>query len=151
MLSLGNVSVERVILAPPEQVFALLADPRRHQEFDGSGTVRDAVDGPERLSKGAVFGMNMHIGAGYSMTNTVVEFEQDRRIAWQPRPTNAVASLLIGGRIWRYELEPVPGGTRVRETWDISRERIPPLLLGMRWMTKRNMESTLRRLEERLS
>ena len=29
---------------------------------------------------------------------------------------------LGGGRIWRYELEPVDGGTLVRETWDISQE-----------------------------
>jgi uncharacterized protein YndB with AHSA1/START domain len=148
---LGSVSVERVVPAPADRIFALLADPRRHGEIDGSGTVRDAVDGPAQLSKGAVFGMNMRMGAPYQMTNTVVEFEQDRRIAWQPRPTNAVASLLVGGRVFRYELEPVEGGTRVRETWDISQERVPPLLWSMRSITKRNMEKTLERLAERVS
>jgi uncharacterized protein YndB with AHSA1/START domain len=147
----GSVSVERVVPAPADRIFALLADPRRHVEIDGSGTVRDAVDGPAQLSKGAVFGMNMRMGAPYQMTNTVVEFEQDRRIAWQPRPTNAVASLLVGGRVFRYELEPVEGGTRVRETWDISQERVPPLLWSMRSITKRNMEKTLERLAERVS
>jgi hypothetical protein len=31
-------------------VFSLIADPRRHIEIDGSGTVRDvAVKGPDRL------------------------------------------------------------------------------------------------------
>ena len=43
MLSNG-VSVERFIKAPAERVFALLADPSRHRELDGSGTVREAVD-----------------------------------------------------------------------------------------------------------
>ena len=147
---LDRVSVERVVKAPPEEVFELLASPRRHREFDGSGTLRDAYSGPERLSAGAVFGMDMRLGGPYKMTNTVVEFEEGRRIAWQPRPTNPVAALAVGGRIWRYELEPVEGGTRVRETWDISQEKVPPLLWSMRWLTKRNMSRTLERLEERV-
>ncbi len=129
MADLLQVSVERVVPAPPEEVFALLADPRRHREIDGSGTLRDTVDGPPRLFRGARFGTRMQLGGPYAMTSTVVEFEEGRRIAWQPRPTNRVAALAIGGRIWRYELEPVQGGTLVRETWDISQERFPlPLL-----------------------
>ena len=43
------VSVERVIPAPAAEIFALIADPHRHQEFDGSGTVRDAKDVPDTL------------------------------------------------------------------------------------------------------
>ncbi len=151
MADLLQVSVERVVAAPPEEVFALLADPRRHREIDGSGTLRGALDGPPRLHRGARFGMRMQIGAPYEMTNTVVEFEEGRRIAWQPRPSNPVAALVIGGRIWRYELEPVEGGTRVRETWDIRRERFPlPLLVG-RAATRRAMTRTLERLADRLT
>ena len=151
MPELLQVSVERVVPAPPEAVFALLADPRRHREIDGSGTVRDAVDGPPRLVRGARFGMRMQAGAAYEMTNTVVEFEEGRRIAWQPRPTNRLAALAIGGRIWRYELTPVDGGTLVRETWDIRSERFPLPLLAGRALTRRAMTRTLERLEERLA
>ncbi len=151
MPDLLRVSAERVVPAPPGRVFDLLADPRRHREIDGSGTLVEAVDGPDRLSLGAVFGMAMKIGAPYRMTNTVVQFEEGRRIAWQPRPSNSVAAKAIGGRIFRYELEPVGAGTRVRETWDISQERVPPLLLGLRWMTKRNMDRTLERIEKVLA
>jgi len=143
-----RVSAERVVPAPPERVFDLLADPRRHPEIDGSGTVRQAVEGPDRLYRGARFAMRMHAGGPYEMTNTVVEFEEGRRIAWQPRPTNRLAALLVGGRIWRYELEPVAGGTRVRETWDITHERVPAPLLALRRLTRRNMTRTLQRLEE---
>jgi uncharacterized protein YndB with AHSA1/START domain len=146
-----QVSVERVVAAPPEAVFALLADPRRHREIDGSGTLRDTVDGPVRLHRGARFGMRMQVGAPYEMTNTVVEFEEGRRIAWQPRPSNGLAALVVGGRIWRYELEPVEGGTRVRETWDIRQERFPLPLLVARAATRRAMARTLERLEERLT
>ena len=152
MPDLLRVSAETVVNAAPQEVFDLLADPRRHRELDGSGTVRDAaVGGPQRLSPGAVFGMHMKAGAPYSMTNTVVEFEEGRRIAWQPRPTNAVARKAIGGRIWRYELEPVPGGTRVKETWDIRHERVPPLLLPLRPLTKISMVRTLTRLQQRFA
>jgi uncharacterized protein YndB with AHSA1/START domain len=146
----GNISVEKVVHGTPEQVFEVLADPRRHREIDGSGTLRDAVDGPARLSLGAVFGMNMKVGAAYQMTNTVVEFEESRRIAWQARPSKDIGAKFAGGRIWRYELEPAEGGTRVRETWDISQEKIKPLVLPASLITKRNMQRTLDRLEELL-
>ena len=148
---LDQVSVERVIPAPPERVFDLLADPRRHGEIDGSGTLVAATHGPERLSLGAVFGMDMRIGGPYQMTNTVVEFEEGRRIAWQPRPANALFSKAIGGRIYRYELTPVEGGTLVRETWDISQEKVPPLLWGLRPLVRQSMQRTLERLAQRLS
>ena len=72
------VTVERVIPAPPERIFAILADPRRHPEVDGSGTVRQAAPaGPSRLSQGAKFGMAMKFGMPYRMVNTVVEFEDE--------------------------------------------------------------------------
>jgi uncharacterized protein YndB with AHSA1/START domain len=142
----GNVvSVERVIPAPPEKIFDLLANPARHREIDGSGTVRDPSH-TERLKLGSTFDMKMKLGLPYTMTNTVVEFEENRKIAWQPRPKKFKR---MGGRIWRYELEPVDGGTRVRESWDISQEA------GMKSIvkkggehTKKNMEKTLERIEE---
>ena len=37
------VTVERVIPAPPEAIFDLIADPARHHDIDGSGTVSIAV------------------------------------------------------------------------------------------------------------
>jgi uncharacterized protein YndB with AHSA1/START domain len=139
------VSVERVIPAPPEKIFDLLADPARHREIDGSGTVRDPGS-TERLKLGSTFDMKMKMGVPYTMTNTVVEFEDNKLIAWQPRPKRMKR---FGGRIWRYELEPVEGGTRVRETWDISQES------GMKGVVKKggthtakNMEKTLERIEQ---
>ena len=142
-----TVSVERVIPAPPEKIFDLLADPRKHRTFDGSDSVRDPKGAPERLSLGAKFDMSMKLGLPYTMTNEVVEFEEGRKIAWQPRPKARLAQNL-GGRIWRYELEPVEGGTRVRETWDITHEK------GMKGLvrkggehTRENMEKTLERIE----
>ncbi len=143
----SGVSVERFVKAPPAAVFALLSDPSRHREIDGSGTLRDAVDGPTRLELGSRFGMHMKAGAPYTMINEVVEFKPDRRIAWQARPDRTLAAKVIGGRIWRYELEPQDGGTLVRETWDISQEQVPPLVWGLRGLTRMSMNRTMDRIE----
>ena len=143
-------SVERVIPAPPEKIFDLLADPARHRDIDGSGTVRDAKTGSERLALGSKFGMSMKMGIPYSMINEVIEFDENRRIAWQTkRVRSSWTAKLGGGRIWRYELEPVDGGTLVRETWDISQEvgLIKPLVARGRKHTVKNMEKTLARIE----
>jgi uncharacterized protein YndB with AHSA1/START domain len=119
------VSVERVIAAPADTIFDLLADPARHHDIDGSGSVRDAKNSPPRLTMGAEFGMAMHLGIGYSTTNEIIEFDEGKRIAWQTRPAGNMQGRFFGGRIWRYELEPAAGGTLVRESWDISQEKGP--------------------------
>ena len=102
------VSASAVVAATPEQVFALLADPHRHQELDGSGTLRGVVSGPKRLALGDRFGMRMRVGLPYQTKNTVVELEPERRIAWHH----------FARAIWRYELAPVEGGTLVTESFD---------------------------------
>jgi hypothetical protein len=83
------------------------------------------------------------------MTSTVIEFEDGRRIAWQSRPPHDAARWRhrFGGRIWRYELEPVLGGTLVRESWDLSEERLRTLVRGYRRKTRSNMMATLARIE----
>lgn len=140
-------TVERFIPAAPERIFALLADAARHRDLDGSGTVRGAQGEPEPLVLGSRFRTSMRIVVPYTMVNTVVEFEPDRRIAWQPRPAYPLVDRLIGGRIWRYELEPVEGGTLVRESWDISQEAVPALVRPLRRQVREAMEKSLERLE----
>src|SRR5205823_2464633 len=109
VVSVGAMSdtetVERVIPAPAEKIFDLLAYPDRHRDIDGSGALRDAKGTTERLALGSKFGMNMRLGLPYSMVSTVVEFQEGHTIAWQTYPP--VGAMLAGGRIWRYELEPV--------------------------------------------
>ncbi len=144
------VSVERVIPAGPAAIFALLADASRHPEIDGSGTVKQVKPGaPHLLALGATFGMSMQQGVKYSMVSTVTEFEQNRRIAWQSRPRGFVGKF-VAGRIWRDELEPVEGGTLVRESWDISEDHQRALLRlgGLPAKTAANMTKTLERIEE---
>ncbi len=146
------VTVERVIPADAVAVFALLADPARHHDIDGSGTVVEAKTGSERLALGSRFGMSMKMGIPYSMVSEVVEFEEDRRIAWQTRGPGWIGQH-VAGRIWRYELEPVDGGTRVRESWDIRQESTlsKPLVRRGAERTRANMAGTLARIEQILT
>jgi uncharacterized protein YndB with AHSA1/START domain len=120
-----TISVERLIKAPASEIFAFLADAGKHATIDGSGLVQHSTADSVPLTKGSKFGMSMKMGLPYKTTNTVIEFEQDRRIAWK---TTFVGGL-VGGRIWRYELSPTDGGTLVRETWDLSQDK-------QRWMLK---------------
>ena len=146
-------TVERVIAAPPEKIFPLLADASRHADFDGSGSVVGVQGKSEPLKLGSKFGMNMKIGVPYSMVSTVVEYEENRRIAWQPRLGLPLVGRFVGGRIWRYELEPVDGGTLVRESWDISKEGLLTKLVVRRAaaVTRKNMAKTLERIEQVLA
>jgi uncharacterized protein YndB with AHSA1/START domain len=116
------VSVERVIAAPPSALFAVVADASRHPEIDGSGTVVKAKGAALQLKLGSTFGMSMKMGVPYSMSNTVIEFEPDRRIAWQTVFSGPLGRF-VGGRIWRYEFEEIEGGTKVTESWDISKDK----------------------------
>jgi uncharacterized protein YndB with AHSA1/START domain len=139
-----TVTVERVIPAAPGLIFELLADPRQHHVFDGSGSVKEArISAPTRLSLGATFAMNMRIGLPYRITNTVVEFEENRRIAWRH----------FGGHIWRYILTPVEGGTLVTEQFDYAKNRSRLFLKLMNAIenNERSMESTLANLERHFS
>lgn len=141
-------TVERLIPAPADAIFDLLADPARHRDIDGSGTVRESKEGSQRLALGARFGMSMKMGVPYAMVSEVVEFDENRRIAWQSRSPLGFMKPLVGGRIWRYELEPVEGGTLVRESWDIRQEAVKFLVRPMRAKTRAAMTATLERIEQ---
>src|ERR1700683_2328255 len=84
--TLPPVSVSRRIQAPAAELFAVLADPARHPGIDGSGMLREAGGTALISGGGAVFSMSMHNAemGDYEMSNLVVEYEQDRRIGWEP-------------------------------------------------------------------
>ena len=119
------------IAAAPSEIFALLANPHEHHRIDGSGTIGAVVEGPDHLTLGSTFTMKVKQRVfGYSTRNTVVEFAEDRLIAWKH----------FAPHRWRYELTPLPDRrTRVTETFDYS--GYGPFSWTVRWIAKRNKES----------
>jgi hypothetical protein len=135
------VSESRTIAADAQRLFDIVADPAMHPVIDGSGSVKAfRAGGPERLALGTAFGMEMKLGAPYKITNTVVEFEEGRRLAWRH----------FNGHVWRYLFEPVEGGTMVTEQWD-ARPVWNKLALRLAGFPKRNragIRATLEGLDE---
>lgn len=134
------VSVTRTVAAPAETIFDLLADPSRHAEIDGSDMVQRQRGEPQRLELGSKFGMDMKFGPiPYRISNTVVEFEENRRIAWRH----------FFGHRWRYELSPNDDGTTdVTESFDYSYAKVPKMieLVGYHERHQGNIARTLERL-----
>lgn len=117
------MAASRFVQARPEQVFALLSDPARHQETEPNDWVGEAVSPEPITGVGQVFGIRMfHLNAGghYRMDNRVIAFEKDRTIAWEPGQYGKDGHLGTGGWTWRYDLAAQDGGTEVTLTYDWS-------------------------------
>ena len=133
------ISRTKFVPAPPQAIFDVLADPARHCEFDGSGTVQKVrSDAPSRLALDATFGMDMKMGMKYRITNTVVEFDEPHQIGWRH----------FGGHIWRYILVPVEGGTMVTEQfdWKDNKSHLMLKVMGAFAKNTKSIEATLDRL-----
>jgi uncharacterized protein YndB with AHSA1/START domain len=105
-----QVSRSVEVAAPAEELFAIVADPRRHGELDGSGTVRENASAPAKLVAGARFSTKMRMyGLPYRITSTVTAIKPGALIEWR-HPF---------GHHWRWEFDEIsPTLTRVTETFD---------------------------------
>ena len=132
-----TISATTIINASAQTVFDVLADPSTHAAIDGTGWVRESLDGVRLAETGQIFRMAMyhenHPDKTYEMANKVVVYDPSRAIAWEPGQDSAGdGNLAFGGWIWRYDLTPVgPSETEVALSYDWSavpqhlREHIP--------------------------
>lgn len=155
--SATTVSVSREIGAPAKVLFDILVRVSNHPRIDGSGMLRDPIDDIEITAVGDTFAMAMvndNLG-DYVMTNRVVDFEHNRRLAWEPLLTESSreeAQVRVGVRLghrWGYVLDPVDEGwTKVTEFYDCTDS--PSWLQegvagGARWLDA--MTASLEKLE----
>jgi len=129
---------------PANKIFEFIANPANHSVMDGSGMVKGRISGPKKLYLGAKFGMRMLYGIPYAIRNQVIEFEDQRVIAWRHILRN----------IWRYELTPLSAdSTLVAESWDGRNALLknwPTVKSSARWVPK-VMAKTLVALDEVLA
>ena len=136
------------VSAPASELFGIVADPRRHHELDGSGTVGQNIRTPDHLEVGSRFSTGMRMfWLPYRITSTVTELEPDRVIEWR-HPL---------GHKWRWEFDALsPTSTRVTETFDFRNAGAIQTLLnyklpGFIKANARGIEGTLTRLQGRYS
>lgn len=102
------ISATLVVNASAEAIFAVLADPREHAAIDGTGWVRESLDGEQLTEAGQVFRVSMyhpnHPDRNYEMSNRVRAFDPPRTISWEPGYEAGDGTLNFGGWIWRYDL-----------------------------------------------
>jgi hypothetical protein len=135
------------VAAPAAELYAFAADPRRHCELDGSGTVRDNIRMPAELAVGSKFSTNMKVlGVPYRITSTVTALKPNELVEWR-HPV---------GHRWRWEFASLsPTLTRVTETFDyrtagaLKNKLKYYTLIGARKSNASGIEATLAKLRER--
>jgi uncharacterized protein YndB with AHSA1/START domain len=125
-----RLTVTGSVAASPEAVFAVLADPSRHDQIDGAGMLQGLVEGPPAITAvGQTFDMDMNQDpfGDYRMRNTITEFEPGRRISWAPNleppdsMTHLLGDLKPGGHVYSWVLTPnAAGGTDIEHFCDWS-------------------------------
>ncbi|MCU4183291.1 SRPBCC family protein [Acidiferrimicrobium sp. IK] len=122
-----TLTASRIINAPAEKIFAVLADPTTHAAIDGTGWVRESLDGQPLSAPGQVFRMAMYFpnanrGDGhYRMANRVQVFDPPRAVSWEPGQDTDDGDVRYGGWVWRYDLTAAgPDATEVTLSYDWS-------------------------------
>jgi uncharacterized protein YndB with AHSA1/START domain len=106
-----TVEVEVHVEAPPEQVWPVVADVATPTRFSSELQETTWLDDAAGATPGARFrGRNLHPARGeWETTSTVVACEPGRVFSW------AVGDPDRPSALWRFELEPAEGGTRLRQ------------------------------------
>ena len=144
-MSEWTVSVTRDIAADSGAIYDLIADITRMGEWSPENTACTWKDGFDSLVVGAEWiGENVHGEFEWQTEGRVTEAERGQVFAFDAKVGDFVFSK------WRYEFEPIDGGTRVTEhTLDLRPEEVKamgPKMSGIEDRDARNretMEATL--------
>jgi len=148
-----SITVRRDIPASASDVFAVLSNPDRHAELDGSGFVQ-GVDHADRITaSGQSFRMNMtgdHMGGDYQTDNVVSGYEPGKLLAWKTAPAGTEPP----GWEWLWELDAQgPDTTSVSLTYDWGKVTDPDILSKVSFplVTKDQLDDSLSALAQAVS
>lgn len=117
MQSLDHDTVETVVAAPPEHVYDLVADVTRTPELSPEVVSARWLGDATGPAVGARFEAVNTSSAGRRWRNRPVVTVADRGREFAFARTEPFA----GSIAWRYRFEPVDGGTRVVESYQVER------------------------------
>ena len=140
-----GASVRARIAAPPERLWAIVADPTRHPELAGSGEPQETkllTEGPLRV--GSQFESRQKaMGMTYTSKSEVTACEAPRLLRWS----------LKNNADWEFRFEPAEGGTQVTHAYRTNmgmpgpvRLLLSPLMRLRNGRNTRGMVGTLRNL-----
>jgi uncharacterized protein YndB with AHSA1/START domain len=148
---MSSPSASAVVPAPPEQVWAMVADITRMGEWSTETRSAEWIDGATGPEVGARFKGHNQRGpvARWTTTCTVTECEPGRVFAF------SVGSPEKPDTVWRYSFVPAPDGTMVTETCETQgpiplKYRIGHLVFGVldrEADLKNGIEKTLAKLQ----
>lgn len=134
-------SASRELRATPDRIFEMIADPSRQPEWDGNDNLAHADPGQRVHAVGDIFTMTLTTGS--VRQNHVVEFNEDRLIAWKPSEPGKVPV----GHLWRWELVPLDEErTLVVHTYDWTALEDESRFERARSTTKERLDASIDRL-----
>lgn len=137
------VHASRDIAASAAALFELIADPAQQPRWDGNDNLAQSAEDQRVRAVGDVFTTTLTNGA--DRDNHVVEFEEGRRIAWNP----SVRGETPPGHLWRWELEPIDDThTRVTHTYDWTELHDEQRQVRARATTADKLQASVDRLAE---
>lgn len=138
------------VAAPPERVWSLISDVTRMGEWSPICTRCEWLGGSTGPKVGARFsGQSVQRGARLSRESVVTASEPGREFAFHTIFRGKVSTR------WKYNLEPIPQGTRVTESYEViamplwvkTIRRIPGMAERSRIDTRNGMQVTLERIK----
>ncbi len=109
-------AVEVTTAATPEQVWRVLSDVTRAGEWSHETRGGEWIDGAVAARPGARFrGRNGRGRMRWTRACEVVTSDEPHVLAWRTVPTR----LYPDSTLWLFELEPVDGGTRITQRFEV--------------------------------
>lgn len=148
-----QLSAQRTIDAPAQNIFDVLTNPERHREIDGSGFLRSDERAQRITGTGDTFTMNMtgeHMGGDYQTDNHVTGYDENKLVAWKTAPAGTEPP----GWEWMWELKPEGSdSTEVTLTYDWSKVTDPAILekVSFPLLSERQLEDSLGNLAAAVS
>lgn len=148
------LEVRRTVDTTLERLFALLADPTRHQEIDTSGMVRAVHSKAGRLTGiGDQFDMRMYNDrlGDYVMRNTVIAYIENRLIGWGPElypldgHTATIGDMRATGHTYTWALEPASPATVVTVTYNWSQVTDERFKRGFPLLSPQQLDESINR------